>query len=89
MRGSLANCDHCGSGIGGEYSPKDYGNHQFSVVQGGPVIEQLELEPHDPVETLKATVDSLMMCGRAFLPLAPTCLAEPWRCCCEPLLSML
>ena len=27
------------------------------------MIEQLGLEPHDPVETLKDTVDSLMMWG--------------------------
>ena len=52
-----------GVGIGGEFAPSEYDNHQFSILQGGPVIEQLGLEPHDPVETLKDTVDSLMMWG--------------------------
>ena len=32
-----------GVGIAGEYSPKEYGNHQFSILQGGPVIEELGL----------------------------------------------
>lgn len=52
-----------GVGIAGEFEPKEYANHQFSILQGGPVIEELGLEPHDPVETLKATVDSLMLMG--------------------------
>jgi hypothetical protein len=32
-----------GVGIAGEFSTKGYTNHQFSILQGGPVIEQLRL----------------------------------------------
>jgi hypothetical protein len=43
-------------GIGGEFEPKDYDNHQLSILQGGPVIEQLGLVPHDPVRTSSSPV---------------------------------